>query len=100
MSPTTKLLTFFSISTQLIPTSFANLYDPSNISKNPVQHNRTKHIDIRHHYIRDLVDDKVITLEHVATEESRVQRKKLTFERSKLELESEILETPSSRRPL
>ncbi|KAG5038153.1 hypothetical protein JHK86_018993 [Glycine max] len=34
-----------------------------------VQHSRTKHIDIRHHYIRDLVDDKVITLEHVATEE-------------------------------
>lgn len=22
-----------------------------NISKNPVQHNRTKHIDIRHHFI-------------------------------------------------
>ena len=40
-----------------------------NISKNPVQHSRTKHIDIRHHYIRDLVDDKVITLEHVDTEE-------------------------------
>ena len=39
-----------------------------NISKNPVQHSRNKHIDIRHHYIRDLVDDKVITLEHVATE--------------------------------
>ena len=40
-----------------------------NISKNPVQHSRTKHIDIRHHYIRDLVEDKVITLEHVATKE-------------------------------
>ncbi|MCH90612.1 putative gag-pol polyprotein [Trifolium medium] len=39
------------------------------ISKNPVQHSRTKHIDIRHHYIRDLVEDKVVTLEHIATEE-------------------------------
>ena len=39
-----------------------------NISKNPIQHSRTKHIDIRHHFIRDLVEDKVVTLEHVATE--------------------------------
>ena len=36
-----------------------------NISKNPVQHSRTKHIDIRHHCIRDLVEDKIVTLEHV-----------------------------------
>ena len=27
-----------------------------NISKNPVQHSRTKYIDIRHHFIRDLVE--------------------------------------------
>ncbi|WJX19609.1 phytanoyl-CoA dioxygenase [Trifolium repens] len=39
-----------------------------NISKNPIQHSRTKHIDIRHHLIRDLVEDKVVTLEHVATD--------------------------------
>jgi hypothetical protein len=37
------------------------------ILKNPIQHNRTKHTDIRHHFIRDLVEDKVVTLEHVAT---------------------------------
>ncbi|CAJ2628098.1 unnamed protein product [Trifolium pratense] len=28
-----------------------------NISKNPIQHSRTKHIDIRHHFIRDLVEE-------------------------------------------
>ena len=39
-----------------------------NISKNPIQHSRTKHIDIRHHFIRDLVEDKIVTLEHVTTE--------------------------------
>ncbi|KAK2376831.1 gag-protease polyprotein [Trifolium repens] len=39
-----------------------------NISKNHIQHSRTKHIDIRHHLIRDLVEDKVVTLEHVATD--------------------------------
>jgi len=40
-----------------------------NISKNPIQHSRTKHIDIRHHFIRDLVEEKVVTLEHADTEE-------------------------------
>jgi hypothetical protein len=28
-----------------------------NISKNLVQHSHTKHIDIRHHFIRDLVEN-------------------------------------------
>ena len=36
-----------------------------NISKNLVQHSRTKHIDIRHHFIRDLVDSKMLVLEFV-----------------------------------
>ena len=38
-----------------------------NITKNPVQHSRTKHIEIRHHFIRDhaLKDD--ICIEHVDT---------------------------------
>nr|CAN60812.1 hypothetical protein VITISV_038721 [Vitis vinifera] len=39
-----------------------------NISKNPVLHSRTKHIDIRHHFICDLVEDKVVSLEYVPTE--------------------------------
>lgn len=38
------------------------------ISKNPVQHSRTKHIDIRHHFIRELVENKVISIEHIQTE--------------------------------
>ena len=45
------------------------LYDDNmsaiNISKNPVQHSRIKHIDIRHHFIRELIGDKIITTEHV-----------------------------------
>ena len=36
-----------------------------NISKNPVQHSRTKHIEIWHHFIRELVEDGTITLEFI-----------------------------------
>ena len=38
------------------------------ISKNPVQHSTTKHIDLRHHFIRELVEDKILTLEFVPSE--------------------------------
>ncbi|PNY13324.1 gag-protease polyprotein [Trifolium pratense] len=39
-----------------------------NISKNLIQHIKTKHIGICHYFIRDLVENKIVTLEHVATE--------------------------------
>ncbi|XP_059441957.1 uncharacterized protein LOC132174295 [Corylus avellana] len=39
-----------------------------NISKNPVQHSHTKHIDIRHHFIHDLVETQVVSLEFMPTE--------------------------------
>ncbi|KAK2374696.1 hypothetical protein QL285_075640 [Trifolium repens] len=53
---------------QRVLTLYCDNMSAINISKNPIQHSRTKHIDIRHHFIRDLVEDKVVTLEHVATE--------------------------------
>jgi hypothetical protein len=39
-----------------------------NISKNPVRHSRTKHIDIRHHFIRDLVESREVALIFIPTE--------------------------------
>ncbi|GAA0151769.1 hypothetical protein LIER_10418 [Lithospermum erythrorhizon] len=51
---------------QGIMTHYCDNMSAINISKNPMQHIRTKHIDIRHHFIRELVGDKVITLEHVS----------------------------------
>ena len=38
------------------------------ISKNPVQHSKTKHIEIRYHFIRDLVERKIVSLEYIPTE--------------------------------
>jgi hypothetical protein len=36
---------------------------------NPVFHNRTKHIDIRYHYARELVENDEITVTYLQTEE-------------------------------
>ena len=38
------------------------------IYKNSVQHSKTKHIDIRYHFIRDLVERKIVCLEYIPTE--------------------------------
>ena len=38
-----------------------------NIYKNPIQHFRTKHIEIRHHFIRELIEDGTLTLEFIHT---------------------------------
>ncbi|GJX76657.1 hypothetical protein Tco_0323468 [Tanacetum coccineum] len=35
------------------------------LSKNPVQHSRTKHIEIRHHFLRDNVQKGHISIEKV-----------------------------------
>ena len=40
-----------------------------NISKNPVQFSRTKHIQIRHHFLRDNVEKGFISMEFVSTDE-------------------------------
>ena len=39
-----------------------------NISKNPVQHSRTKHIKIRHHFIRELVETKELEIHYLPTD--------------------------------
>ena len=38
-----------------------------NITKNPIQHSRTKYIEIRHHFIRDHALKGDICIEHVDT---------------------------------
>ena len=48
-------------------TVFCDNTSAINISKNPVQHSRTKHIDIRYHFIRELVEDRTISIEYVDT---------------------------------
>ena len=39
-----------------------------NLSKNPVQHSKTKHIEIRYHFIREHIANENIQLEYIGTE--------------------------------
>ena len=40
-----------------------------NISKNPVMHAKTKHITIKYHNVRELVEDKQVKMEYIHTKE-------------------------------
>ena len=39
------------------------------LSENPVFHNRSKHIDIKYHFLRDCVQRETIRLEYIQTDE-------------------------------
>ena len=39
------------------------------LSKNPVHHERSKHIDTRYHFIRDCVERGEVDIDHVSTAE-------------------------------
>ena len=39
------------------------------LNKNPVHHSRTKHIEVRHHFIRDHVENHEIDLRFISTEQ-------------------------------
>ena len=48
---------------------FADNQGAIKVANNPYQQGRTKHIDIRMHYIREKVEEKVITLKYLKTDE-------------------------------
>ena len=39
------------------------------MNENPVFHDRSKHIDIRYHFIRDMVQRGAVRLDHIGTDE-------------------------------
>lgn len=39
------------------------------LANNPIYHAKTKHIEIRHHFLREKIKEKKVNFEHVRTEE-------------------------------
>ena len=50
-----------------------------------VQHSKTKHIGIRYHFIRDLVERKIVALEYIPTERQNADIFTKPLDRSKFE---------------
>ena len=61
------------------------------ISKNPVQHSKTKHIEIMYHFIRDLVERKIVCLEYIPTERQNVDIFTKSLYRSKFETLHQVI---------
>jgi hypothetical protein len=62
-----KLLCDYGFTEDIIVIHYENT-SAINISKNPVQHSRTKYIDIRHHFIRDLMESREVALIFIPTD--------------------------------
>jgi len=39
------------------------------LAKNPVSHSRAKHIDLRHHFVREAIQDRIIWVQYIPTVE-------------------------------
>ena len=61
-----QILSDFKLSFEHVPIKFDNT-SVINISKNLVQHSKTKHIEIKHHFLRDHAQKGDITLEFAST---------------------------------
>ncbi|XP_070017358.1 secreted RxLR effector protein 161-like [Nicotiana sylvestris] len=58
----------FGVLTKSVPLLYDNT-SALNLAKNPVQHKRTKHIDVRHHFLRDNVEKGLICMKFCSTED-------------------------------
>ena len=55
------------------------------ISKNLIQHSRTKYIEMRYHFIRDLVERKIVALEYIPIERQNADIFTKSLDKSKFE---------------
>ena len=61
------------------------------ISKNPVQHSKTEHTEIRYHFIMDLVERKIVSLEYILTKRQNVDIFTKPLDRSKFETLRQVI---------
>ena len=86
-----KLLSDYGISqdTMIVYCDNSSIID---ISKNPVQHSKTKRIEIRYRFIRDLVERKIMALEYILTECQNADIFTKPLDRSKFEALHQVID--------
>ena len=55
------------------------------LAKNPVSHSRAKHIDLRHHFVREAIQDRIIWVQYIPTAEMTADSLKKALGREKHE---------------
>ncbi|KAJ0600422.1 putative RNA-directed DNA polymerase [Helianthus annuus] len=55
------------------------------ITRNPVQHSKTKHIDIKYHFIRDCFEKRLIDVVHIHTDHQRADLFTKAFDKSRFD---------------
>ena len=65
---------------------YCNSPNAIHLGKNPTFHNRSKHIDVRYHWIRDVLSSKLLELEKIHTDKNAADMMTKVVSREKLEL--------------
>ncbi|CAA0813910.1 cysteine-rich RLK (RECEPTOR-like protein kinase) 8 [Striga hermonthica] len=61
------------------------------LSKNAMYHSRTKHIDVRYHWLRQVVEEQQFKLEKIHTDENPADMMTKVITRGKLQLCAELI---------
>ena len=85
-----KLLSDYGISQDTIIV-YCDNSSAIDISKNPIQHSKTKHIEIRYHFIKDLVERKIVALEYIPTKRQNADISTKPLDRSKFEALRQVI---------
>ena len=56
--------------TDVVPTLHSDSMSAIQLAKNPVFHAKTKHIEVRYHFIRGVVKDKSVDLVKISTDQN------------------------------
>ena len=85
-----KVLTYYGISqdTMVVYCDNSSAID---ISKNPIQHSKIKHIEIRYHFIRDLIERRIVCLKYIPTKRQNADIFTKPLDRSKFETLRQVI---------
>ena len=85
-----KLLSDYGISQDTIVV-YCDNSSAIDISKNLIQHSKTKHIEIIYYFIKDLLERKIVALEYIPTERQNADIFTKPLDRSKFEALRQII---------